>query len=172
MGVSPQEADGSGCILQDISGGLSTGTSVPANGQGGSCGGQQICCRPQQVILGFDAVQCTELLQKSVPWGTRGWHQAGHLYLCAAWMETARGRGGAPLGVPEGQEGPHMLLARQLQSWHSQEAVTSSRLLKKCKNLQWGHRWPLGAKGCHKQLFAHTNVQQPKKYPSVHAIIC
>lgn len=100
MGVSPQEADGSGCILQDISGGLSTGTSVPANGQGGSCGGQQICCRPQQVILGFDAVQCTELLQKSVPWGTRGWHQAGHLYLCAAWMETARGRGGAPLGVP------------------------------------------------------------------------
>ena len=74
--------------------------------------------------------------------------------------------------MPEGQEGPHILLVRQLQSWHSQEAVISSRLLKKCKNLQWGHRWPLRAKGCHKQLFAHTNVQQPKKYPSVNAIIC
>lgn len=56
---------------------------------------------------------------------------------------------------------PHMLLAKQLPSWHSQEAVISSRLLKKCKNLQWGHRWPLRAKGWHKQLFAHTNVQQP-----------
>lgn len=35
-----------------------------------------------------------------------------------------------------------------------------------------GHRWPPTAKGLRKQLFAHTNVQQPKKYLFSHAIIC
>lgn len=71
----------------------------------------------------------------------------------------ARGSGGP---VPAGQVRPQCL----------REAVSCSVLLRKCKNFQWGHRWPLGAKGLRKQLLAHTNVQQPKKYPFAHAIIC
>ena len=62
--------------------------------------------------------------------------------------------------------------AEQVWSRRWRETVFPSILLTICKNFQWGHRWPLRAKGLHKQLFAHTNVPQPKKYPFAHAIIC
>lgn len=87
----PAEADGSGSILQHIPHGLSAGIRVCACGQGGShwgpetacpwCKPAKICWCAQQVLWGLDTVRCTELLQKSVPWGTTGlqWSRVSHL---------------------------------------------------------------------------------------------
>lgn len=120
-------------------------------------------------LWGSDTTQCTEPLQKPVPRGITGlqWSKESP-YPCRqegicphgdrSSSRCARGSGGS---------------VSTAHCWPGRRRLAfSSILLRKCKNFQWGHRWPLRAKGLRKQLLAHTNIQQPKKYPFAHAIIC
>lgn len=131
----------------------------------------EICWCAQQVLLGFDSVQCSELLQKSVPEGQgRAAVKQGIFISVQPGWGLPFAEAGTPPDMPGVQEHPMCRWPGRCN--HLQEAVISLTLLKKCKHFQWGHRWPPMAKGWYKQLFAHTNVQQPKRYPFVHAISC
>lgn len=162
-----------GSILQDIPHGLSAGAGVCVCGQGGShwgpetacpwCKPANICCLPDRCF--GDEIPCSALSSsKNQPLKNHSATEAESppTYSkegifpsqCQKLLQMCQGFKGLCLPHATCKAGVGSVLAEG--SFHLGFAQ---------KNFQWGHRGTLRATGLCKQLFAQTNVQQPKSNP-------